>query len=168
MASFATSYIPTEGSTATRAADVASISGSNFSGWYRQDEGTVFMGFRTIADNPNIFSASDGGFSNRHQAYMNNSNVIVRTSALGVASNNGLGTALLNQNNKAAFAFSSGTTSGSLSGNINTTTQPIPNNLDVAYFGASANGTVGNPVVLQRITFWPARLPNDTLQTITQ
>jgi hypothetical protein len=39
---FPTSYIPTSGTTATRAADVASISGSNFSSWYRQDEGTVF------------------------------------------------------------------------------------------------------------------------------
>jgi hypothetical protein len=39
---FATSVIPTSGTAATRAADVASISGSNFSSWYRQDEGTVF------------------------------------------------------------------------------------------------------------------------------
>jgi hypothetical protein len=37
---FPTSYIPTTAATATRAADVASISGSNFSSWYRQDEGT--------------------------------------------------------------------------------------------------------------------------------
>jgi hypothetical protein len=35
---FPTSYIPTTAATATRAADVASISGSNFSSWYRQDE----------------------------------------------------------------------------------------------------------------------------------
>jgi hypothetical protein len=40
--SFPTSYIPTTDAAATRAADVASISGSNFSSWYRQDEGTVF------------------------------------------------------------------------------------------------------------------------------
>jgi hypothetical protein len=40
--SFPTSYIPTVAATVTRAADVASITGSNFSSWYRQDEGTVF------------------------------------------------------------------------------------------------------------------------------
>ena len=39
---FATSYIPTEGSTRTRAADNASITGKNFSEWYRQDEGTIY------------------------------------------------------------------------------------------------------------------------------
>jgi hypothetical protein len=41
--SFPTSYIPTQGSTRTRAADIASITGKNFSEWYRQDEGTLLM-----------------------------------------------------------------------------------------------------------------------------
>ena len=40
--SFPTSYIPTTGTTVTRAADVASIEGTNFSSWYNQSEGTVF------------------------------------------------------------------------------------------------------------------------------
>ena len=42
-ASFPTSYIPTSGSTVTRAADLASIEGTNFSSWYNQSEGTVFI-----------------------------------------------------------------------------------------------------------------------------
>ncbi|NBU77800.1 MAG: hypothetical protein EBS50_01690, partial [Sphingomonadaceae bacterium] len=41
---FATSVIPTSTATVTRSADVASITGANFSSWYRQDEGTVFAG----------------------------------------------------------------------------------------------------------------------------
>jgi hypothetical protein len=41
---FPTSYIPTLGSTRTRAADNASITGKNFSEWYRQDsEGTIYV-----------------------------------------------------------------------------------------------------------------------------
>jgi len=43
IASFPTSYIPTTGSTVTRAADLASIEGTNFSSWYNQSEGTVFV-----------------------------------------------------------------------------------------------------------------------------
>jgi hypothetical protein len=39
---FPTSYIPTQASTRTRAADNASITGKNFSEWYRQDEGTIY------------------------------------------------------------------------------------------------------------------------------
>ena len=38
---FATSYIPTIASTVTRSADVATISGSLFSQWYNQPEGTL-------------------------------------------------------------------------------------------------------------------------------
>lgn len=37
---FATSYIPTVASTVTRSADVATITGSLFSGWYNQAQGT--------------------------------------------------------------------------------------------------------------------------------
>lgn len=37
---FTTSYIPTVASQVTRAADVASMTGANFSSWYRQDEGS--------------------------------------------------------------------------------------------------------------------------------
>ena len=41
LGSFPTSYIPTEGSTRTRAADNASITGKNFSEWYNHGEGTL-------------------------------------------------------------------------------------------------------------------------------
>ena len=40
--SFPTSYIKTSGASATRSADNASITGENFSSWYRQDEGSLY------------------------------------------------------------------------------------------------------------------------------
>jgi hypothetical protein len=40
---FATSPIPTSGSAITRTADSATITGTNFSDWYNQDEGTVYI-----------------------------------------------------------------------------------------------------------------------------
>ena len=46
---FATSYIPTSGSTVTRAADFATIKGTNFTDFYNQNEGTLFSEF-TIKD----------------------------------------------------------------------------------------------------------------------
>lgn len=39
---FATSYIPTTTAAATRAADVASITGTNFSSWYNVNQGTMY------------------------------------------------------------------------------------------------------------------------------
>lgn len=49
-AAFATSYIPTVASQVTRAADVASVTGTNFSSWYRQDEGTFIVWFSYGSD----------------------------------------------------------------------------------------------------------------------
>ena len=43
--SFPTSYIPTVASQVTRSPDAASMTGTNFSSWYRQDEGTVFVNY---------------------------------------------------------------------------------------------------------------------------
>jgi hypothetical protein len=43
--SFATSYIPTTGSQATRLSDSAQITGTDFSSWYRQDEGSFAVKF---------------------------------------------------------------------------------------------------------------------------
>jgi len=40
--SFSTSYIPTVASQVTRAADAASMTGTNFSSWYNQAEGTLY------------------------------------------------------------------------------------------------------------------------------
>jgi hypothetical protein len=40
---FPTSYIPTVASQVTRSADSASMTGTNFSDWYRADEGTFIV-----------------------------------------------------------------------------------------------------------------------------
>ncbi len=53
VGSFPTSYIPTTGTALTRSADVASITGTDFSHWYTPSEGTGFancslLGFTTL------------------------------------------------------------------------------------------------------------------------
>ncbi len=63
---FPSSYIPTTGAAATRAADVASISGANFSSWYRQSEGSFVLDYTLVyklAGN-RCFSVSDGTANN--------------------------------------------------------------------------------------------------------
>jgi hypothetical protein len=42
MAAFASSYIKTEASQVTRASDAASMTGTNFSSWYNQAQGTLY------------------------------------------------------------------------------------------------------------------------------
>ena len=43
LGSFQTSYIPTNESEGIRGADNASMTGNNFSDWYNQDEGTIYV-----------------------------------------------------------------------------------------------------------------------------
>ena len=52
--SFPTSYIPTSGSTVTRSADSASITGTNFSSWFGSTEGSILMNFKS-----NMLSSND-------------------------------------------------------------------------------------------------------------
>ena len=57
---FPTSYIPTTSAQVTRAADVASMTGTNFSSWFRQDEGTfVAEACRTY----NVYDSNNGAIA---------------------------------------------------------------------------------------------------------
>jgi hypothetical protein len=107
--SFPTSYIPTTDAAATRAADVASISGSNFSSWYRQDEGTMFAEFNrpaAVTGLRSIAAVSDGGFNNR-MTFRTDSAVLITSFVITGGVNNATFPSAINSgaNNKAALAY---------------------------------------------------------------
>ena len=67
--SFPTSYIPTTGTTVTRAADEASITGTNFSSWWNTKAGTFFSHSRPLLLTSNahyggMFGADGGSVTN--------------------------------------------------------------------------------------------------------
>jgi len=62
---FATSYIPTIASTVTRSADIATITGSLFSQWYNQSEGTIIWTGNFPSFNLNRLVSIDAGVSAR-------------------------------------------------------------------------------------------------------
>jgi hypothetical protein len=75
VGAFATSYIPTEATAVTRNADVATMTGTNFSDWFNATEGT----FKFIASSaaatglasvPHVFSVNDGTASNRIRTFL--------------------------------------------------------------------------------------------------
>jgi len=63
---FATSYIPTEATTVTRNADVATMTGTNFTDWYNANEGTVLASWDAAVQTPtkDAFTISDETSSN--------------------------------------------------------------------------------------------------------
>lgn len=60
---WASSFIPTGGTAATRGADSATITGANFSSWYRDNAGTFVVGaetaFGTTTQTPSILMVTD-------------------------------------------------------------------------------------------------------------
>jgi hypothetical protein len=67
--SFPTSYIPTSGSSATRAKDDALITGGSFESWINKNEGTWLIDFRNLGSGSGLLSISATGGS-VHERYM--------------------------------------------------------------------------------------------------
>jgi len=180
--SFPTSYIPTTSSTVTRAADVASISGSNFSSWYRQDEGTVFSSYQLPAGSAantssrHLFDSSDGTTNNRFSIRgiglaSISDQITVRSGASTVAqfSTNGTSVGTASRSIAAVYrlddyaAVATGSTSV-----VADTSGALPVGVNQTNIGGAVNGAEYLTGTIRRLTYWPQRLPNEVLQTITQ
>jgi hypothetical protein len=170
---FATSVIPTSGTAVARSADVASITGANFSSWYRQDEGTIFTRFAQIAGGGRMAELSDGTSNNFIALFNINATVKASFNAIVSSVNAGRidsGTALVpNVPISAAASISAGSRALSTDGALPVTAStpastPIVNQMRI---GADAAGGFVNNGPIRRLTYWPQRLPNSTLQNIT-
>jgi len=172
---FASSYIPTTTSQVTRAPDVAVMTGTNFSDWYNQSEGTWFVeGSGANAEftaSRRYFESGDG--NNRHiLAYTATGQTRYLVTSGGVSqadlfgSNGVAGPNLV----KMAAAYKvndfQASTNGILSLSDAAGTLPSVNRISI---GASVDGFP--PAYLfghiRRITYWDTRLPNETLQALT-
>lgn len=178
IGSFKTSYIPTTTVAVTRSADVASISGSNFSSWYQQDNGTVFASafasFNSSATTERVVGISDGSTSNRIIIYRNCSTSIAQTiistgstTQASITEAGWLSATRLNS----AVAYATNNVKASFGGSEETTdTSASMPNVNRMIIGANESGAASLYLnsTIHRITYWPTRLPDETLKTITQ
>ena len=169
---FATSVIPTTTATVTRAADVASITGSNFN-FYNQTEGTVFVDINSapIATAIQVaYDINDGTTSER---------IFTRRLAAGT-----IGTAITDNSTlqaniggfaiaasaryRSSLAYKLNDFSGSVNGATNDTaslgTLPTVTAMNIGATQAGASQTNGT---IRRLIYWPTRLANTTLRQIT-
>lgn len=169
---FPTSYIPTTTATATRSADVASITGSNFSSWYRQDEGTVFassLSYGATNSNRRIAFATDGTTSNRFGFLYNSSNApqLVVASAGVITANPSVALTGANYAIAAAYKLDDYRISAAGSNVSADTSGALPVGISQLSIGSQINSEPINGTI-RRLTYWPQRLPDSTLQQITQ
>jgi len=181
--SFATSYIPTEGSTKTRNADNASITGSNFTKWYNQTGYTIFT--RHIAPPvtqsgpyPRVFNITTtaSGDANRLNYY--HTPLVVGSYRVGmsVIENNAITQVDLNTTlsqglvAKMASRFAENNSALSLNGTIiGTDTNCSINSVtrDILTIGSNINGSYLNSTISQLI-YYPYPVSNSQLISLTR
>lgn len=171
--SFPTSYIPTTTGSVVRSADVCSISGANFTSFYKQSEGTFLSQVIRASTNLNafIYHASDGSFfnaiDNRYnsaaavQALMNVSNVNQLTGMASIAVTAGSSV-------KQSFAYKLNDCAYSVNGAspILDTSALIPTVSQMA-IGNAFSGNFPLNGTIAAIRYYRKRLPNAKLQALT-
>lgn len=166
--SFPTSYIPTVASQVTRSADSASMTGSNFSSWYSNGQGSLFADINRISTTgyPSRVRVWDGTSSNVIDMYFD----AASNSSTGQIITNGTSQAAIfggggtrNEFIKAAIAWETNNIAVSYGGNIQgaDTSCIIASNINSMVIAGGLTGYV------KRIAYYPKRLSNTELQAIT-
>ena len=178
LGSFPTSYIPTTTASVIRSADVCSIIGSDFSGFYNQPEGTLFADVtpQTVAQVSNVLGVNTTTFSNGHIIYKIDSTFNAAGRRWGGQTHNATGgiqstivtstdaavsrsrLAYAYKLNDFAFAYAGGIVGTDTSGTVPTSTAMRIGSRDD---GLSINGH------LAAVRYYKKRLSNPKLQIIT-
>jgi hypothetical protein len=167
----ASSYIPTGASQGTRNADECSMTGTNFSSWYNSAEGSIYVEWTggVYANNANgrsftllnsaqtnqIFEGSGSALN----VYLNTFQAQIGT-GVGSAGPSGKVAGAFKQDDF-AVSFNGGAVSTDTSGSMPTAVDRLSigsNYLNAASFKFAS---------IKRIKYWPTRLPNAQLQSLT-
>jgi len=172
---FATSFIPTHGSTVTRAADSVKVDGEEFSEFYHDTENTTIMvGKRlgnTVTDG-RLYSISDGTNNNRIDWDFNDDTKLRFSASSG-------GTTVTNQeilswDDDKEFKIAAGMALNNQIGVLNgtaiaaaDTSCAMPIGVDRLFFGLRGNGGNQGSLTIKRFMFYKKRLPDSQLVTLT-
>jgi hypothetical protein len=173
---FATSVIPTTTAAATRAADVAVMTGTNFSSWYNQSEGTLFVqGVIPFVGGSSFpsFASVDDGTSNEAiewsmwDASSDSVRFVVWDGGVNQASI-ATGTYAANTPLNLAGAYKVNDFAASYNG-ANAVTDTAGTLPTVTLLRIGQNRAAGNPLNghIKKIAYYPIRLANAQLQAIT-
>jgi len=169
LGAFATSVIPTTTTALTRSADVASV--NTLSPWYNAAEGTLYVEASPQASNVGGFNLAElsTDINNRIGLYKltstgNASLAVLNGGATQASTNSGAWTAT----GKLAGAYATNDFASSLNGSVPATdttgTLPAVTTLTLGRRTDGANILNGH---LRRVSYFPRRLSNAELQTLT-
>ena len=171
VGSFATSYIPTVASTVTRAADVAVMTGTNFSSWYNASEGTVVVNADSsrggTAASTRVFLFVDGTGTNIIRSNGQSTLQVIDTSVTQAS----IAGVPLIPFDGTAFKFASAyklddfatVTTGAV---VTDTSGTVPTGINQLILSGGSSTTVLNGHI-RTFTFYPSRLTNAQLQALS-
>ena len=167
---FATSYIPTVASQVTRSADVATMTGTNFSSWYNPAAVTFVLDADsyTVSTVDFPLTASDGTANNRAGLYRSSAAIGGYVTTGGVAQMDLTRTPITaNTPYKAAVSATLNDGNMALNGTAaagdTSITMPTVDRLGIG--NSNSSGFMNGHI--RRITYYPTRLSNAQLQALT-
>lgn len=168
VGAFPTSYIPTVASQVTRSADAASMTGTNFSSWFNNAEGTMYADLIVgTTASAHIFSVNTNATANRIALRTGTSfDFLIQTNSVTQAQVAAL-SAVLNASVKVVGTYKTNDVqmamNNVLSANDSSVVLPVTTQADIGSITnlAYLNGTIS------KIAYYPFRLPNNQLQALT-
>ena len=167
--SIPTSYIATVASTVTRAADVATITGTNFTSWFNASAGTTYFRGKSSSSSAAHWSFDDSTASNRITTNASGGGA-TSTFSVSVSGTDSCSIASTSFTLDSTFAQATAYALNDFANTVNSgtvgtdTLGPLPV-VNRATLGSRIsqyhNGTIA------RFTYWPTRLANSTLQAVT-
>jgi hypothetical protein len=172
---FPTSYIPTSGSQVTRLADEASMTGTNFSDWYRQDEGTLYADYSVSHDTVNFgtcpFTIKDSGSTNAitmqrgfSASYTNSFVRLNDTNTSMIAKTTTTPSGNYKHTNAYAVDDFAAAFNGDLLGTDTSGVLPV---VDRMLIGGN-RATVFSSQTIKKLAYYPARLTNAEIVALTE
>lgn len=172
------SYVATSGATASRSYDNAVMTGTNFSSWYNQEEGSVYSevkldqkplsgsfnskswAFWNQGSAPSVFNLIESSDSKWYTYVAYNGTT---QAAIGSGFNYTIGSSV-----RTAVALKTDEIGVSYNSSILTDTSAnIPKDLTMVYIGSRSAGVEPLRGHLRRFTYYPKKLTNQELQTLT-
>jgi hypothetical protein len=165
-----TSVIPTGASQVTREADVALVTGTNFSSWYNQTEGSMLAVFSSFlpSGSSSVYTASDGTTPNRWGVSASGVNISHSVVVTSLQANMAIAGYAANTIFKSAFGVKLNSVQAAVNGVLGTedTTAVLPtvNRLNIGSSAVSATQITGH---IRSLTYYATRLTNAELQALT-
>ena len=174
---FATSYIPTAASQVTRNADVATITGANFTSWYNPSEGAftfkyAMVGVKSTASQ-RVLQVDDNTETNRIANFLTTGNGLQTTISIAVGNTGSFSPPATTVVPNTFYTQATAYKVNNCQSAVNAATGVIDTSVDIPTvttlrIASSATGVISSCLHISYLYYWPQRLITAELAAFTK